>query len=824
MLALQPVVGPHAQFLLEGFIMKYTVKGLYTLFRLQILLLLIISAAGLVAAQAPLTDDASIICWSDDDDHDDHDDYSAKDPMTESSWSGCGSSEKLKISSESRVYLKYRLTPVLPVGTAGPTIEKATVKLFINNVTTAGALDVFFAGGNWNEKTLKSGNAPPTGALVQANVPIQADKKGQFLVLDVTAAVQQWLGSDGEGTGGLPNYGLILVARNGLNAHFDSKENENTSHEAKLNIQRAGGSGGQGPPGPEGPQGPTGPQGTQGPQGSQGPAGTQGPQGTPGPTGANGAPGPQGPQGPAGQQGTTGNTGATGPTGTQGPQGPAGPQGPVGPQGERGLNWKDAWSAATNYVPDDAVSFQGSSWRAKQANVNVQPVEGADWTIIALKGDDTSSGTVTDVTASAPLSVTNGTTTPNISLGTVPTTNGGTGLNAAGAPGNFLRSNGATWASGPLAATDIPAGSAHYIRNQTTTQLSTNFSISGDGSAQGTLRGNIVNATTQFNIGGTRMLAGNASNLFVGPGAGAANPSGINNSFAGRIAGEATTTGDSNSFFGSFAGRQNTTGSSNAYFGFFAGNSNVGGSDNAAFGESAGAIATGSRNSFFGSGAGGNTQSSGNNNTFIGLNTDVVITSSVASSFNTLLGASAKVNQIGGLTSINFGTAIGAGAVVSTSNRVQLGRDGFDSVAIGFFANATATQVCRSGQVLALCSSSRRYKENVALFDRGLDLVKLFRPVTFDWIERGEHDLGLIAEEVAEIEPLLVTYNRSNEIEGVKYDQIAMVLINAVKEQQEQIQHQQKQIETLRKQNIGLNARLRTIEKRLRKKIVRRRG
>ncbi|MCC6328708.1 MAG: DNRLRE domain-containing protein [Acidobacteria bacterium] len=786
--------------------MKYTVKGLYTLFRLQIILLLIISAAVLAAAQAPLTDDASIICWSDDDDHDDHDDHSAKESMSEWSWGGCGSSEKLKISSESRVYLKYRLTPVLPVGTAGSTVEKATVKLFINSVTTAGALDVFFAAGNWNEKTLKSSNAPPTGALVQANVPIQADKKGQFLVLDVTAAVQQWLGSDGEGTGGLPNYGLILVARNGLKAHFDSKENENTSHEAKLNIQRAGGSGGQGPPGPEGPQGPTGPRGP------------QGPQGTAGQTGANGA---QGPQGPAGPQGTTGATGATGPTGSQGPQGPAGP---IGPQGERGLNWKDAWNAATNYVTDDAVSFQGSSWRAKQANVNVQPVEGADWTIIALKGDDTSSGTVTDVTASAPLSVTNGTTTPNISLGTVPAANGGTGLNSPGAAGNFLRSNGATWATGPLAAADVPAGSAHYIRNQTTTQPSTNFNISGDGSAQGTLRGNIVTATTQFNIGGTRMLAGNASNLFVGPSAGAANPSGINNSFVGRIAGQNTTTGSSNSFFGSFTGSQNTTGSDNAFFGFFAGNSNVSGSDNAAFGNSAGAGSTGSRNSFFGSGAGGNILWSGNNNTFIGLNTGVVISASVASSFNTLLGASAKVNQIGGLTSINFGTAIGAGAVVSTSNRVQLGRDGFDSVAIGFFANATATQVCRSGQVLALCSSSRRYKENIAVFDRGLDLVNLFRPVTFDWIERGEHDLGLIAEEVAEIEPLLVTYNRKNEIEGVKYDQIAMVLINAIKEQQEQIQHQQKQIEALRKQNIGLSSRLRMIEKRSRKKVVRRRG
>ena len=111
-------------------------------------------------------------------------------------------------------------------------------------------------------------------------------------------------------------------------------------------------------------------------------------------------------------------------------------------------------------------------------------------------------------------------------------------------------------------------------------------------------------------------------------------------------------------------------------------------------------------------------------------------------------------------------------------------------------------------------------------FDAGLDMVKLFRPVTFDWKGREEHDLGLIAEEVAEIEPLLVTHNRNGEIEGVKYDQIAMVLINAVKEQQAQIQQQQNQIETLRKQNTALNARLRAIEKSSRKKVAlsRRRG
>jgi hypothetical protein len=48
-------------------------------------------------------------------------------------------------------------------------------------------------------------------------------------------------------------------------------------------------------------------------------------------------------------------------------------------------------------------------------------------------------------------------------------------------------------------------------------------------------------------------------------------------------------------------------------------------------------------------------------------------------------------------------------------------------------------------------------------------------------------DVGFGAEDIAAVEPLLVTYNEKGEIEGVKYDRIVTVLVNAVKEQQAQI-------------------------------------
>ena len=81
-------------------------------------------------------------------------------------------------------------------------------------------------------------------------------------------------------------------------------------------------------------------------------------------------------------------------------------------------------------------------------------------------------------------------------------------------------------------------------------------------------------------------------------------------------------------------------------------------------------------------------------------------------------------------------------------------------------------QVPLNPKVLSKCSSSRRYKENIQDFKPGINLIKNLRPVTFDWISTKQKDIGFVAEEVAEAEPLLATYNFDGQIEGVKYAQI----------------------------------------------------
>jgi hypothetical protein len=161
------------------------------------------------------------------------------------------------------------------------------------------------------------------------------------------------------------------------------------------------------------------------------------------------------------------------------------------------------------------------------------------------------------------------------------------------------------------------AGSPAYIQN-TNSQQTANFNINGNGTAGGTMSANIVNAATQINLNGTRVLhAPGTGNLFAGASAGAANTTGQRNSFFGALAGLANTGGNDNAFFGNNAGQLNT-GTDNSFFGSGSGAGNVSGIFNSFFGKDAGGglNQNGSQNSFFGHKAGA--KNSASDNAFFG--------------------------------------------------------------------------------------------------------------------------------------------------------------------------------------------------------------
>jgi hypothetical protein len=237
--------------------------------------------------------------------------------------------------------------------------------------------------------------------------------------------------------------------------------------------------------------------------------------------------------------------------------------------------------------------------------------------------------------------------------------------------------------SGAIPVASVPAGSASYIQNSTSQQAASNFNISGNGTASGTLSGNLVNAFTQYNIGGSRVFAadvtgGGANNTFVGGFAGTNNNTGVHNSFFGFGAGfnnnaggdnsffgaqaGGSNNGFSNSFFGSFAGVANTTGSENAFFGRAAGQANTTGNNNAFFGRSAGTTnSTGTSNAFFGRSA-GQSNITGSNNAFFG---DLAGNTNNAS-FNSFFGSNAGFSNTSGAS--NSFVGFQAGSLNSTGS------------------------------------------------------------------------------------------------------------------------------------------------------------
>jgi hypothetical protein len=115
------------------------------------------------------------------------------------------------------------------------------------------------------------------------------------------------------------------------------------------------------------------------------------------------------------------------------------------------------------------------------------------------------------------------------------------------------------------------------------------------------------------------------------------------------------------------------------------------------------------------------------------------------------------------------------------------------------YTTGGSVQVCRNNTRLAVCSSSLRYKTAVEPFAGGLDLVRRLRPISFTWKSDGTRDLGFGAEDVATVEPLLVTRNELGQVEGVKYDRLNVVLVNAIKEQQARIERLEAQLKQVRR-------------------------
>ena len=84
--------------------------------------------------------------------------------------------------------------------------------------------------------------------------------------------------------------------------------------------------------------------------------------------------------------------------------------------------------------------------------------------------------------------------------------------------------------------------------------------------------------------------------------------------------------------------------------------------------------------------------------------------------------------------------------------------------------------------LLGHLTSSRRHKEDIKAMEDASETLYRLKPVTYRYkkeIDRNQAlDYGLIAEEVAEVDPNLAIRNAKGEIETVRYNAINLMLLN----------------------------------------------
>jgi len=256
----------------------------------------------------------------------------------------------------------------------------------------------------------------------------------------------------------------------------------------------------------------------------------------------------------------------------------------------------------------------------------------------------------------------------------------------------------------------------------------------------------------------------------------------------GNNAGYGNTTGTKNVFMGDYAGSLTRTGSYNAIYGADAGK----GVYNNSF----------SNNSFFGYQSGYAT-TTGGSNTFVGYKSGAGITTAAN---NVFIGYQAH----DAATNYSNSIVIGYNVDASANNQVILGNSSTTSFYCRGIANPTTSSPANvyvdptTFQVLR-STSSKRYKTNIVDLDVNTNLIYKLRPVSFNSIADGSKHFGLIAEEVAELIPLLAEWAKEKDVipgsqseelipESVKYPILSVLLLKEVQKHEQIIQEQNQTI------------------------------
>jgi hypothetical protein len=311
--------------------------------------------------------------------------------------------------------------------------------------------------------------------------------------------------------------------------------------------------------------------------------------------------------------------------------------------------------------------------------------------------------------------------------------------------------------------------------------------------------------------------------------------SGSSNSLFGYQAGfgiaVSTNTYNNNSYFGTQSGFSTTTGSDNSYFGYQSGYSNNSGSGNVFIGHQAGYSETGSDKLYI-----------DNSNTtqpliygdfdgdWVKINGDfsvlsnsdlnsVIIDQSLRvdgtsdlnggldvignTTMNGTLSITGNANLDGSSSWVNHNSGTSYGLYIKNKSATSPWH--FYEYSTGnlqLYYDTTLRGTFNSTTGVYTSSSDKRFKKNIEDFTNIIDKVMLLHPKRYNFISQKNNDqkyIGLIAQDVKELFPEFVQYNEEDDKYTMDYAGLSVVAIQAIKEQQEDIDQLKAEIEEIKK-------------------------
>jgi hypothetical protein len=187
-------------------------------------------------------------------------------------------------------------------------------------------------------------------------------------------------------------------------------------------------------------------------------------------------------------------------------------------------------------------------------------------------------------------------------------------------------------------------------------------------------------------------------------------------------------------------------------------------------------------------------------------------------SYNTAIGVDALASNTNGVDNIALGYF--AGFNLTGNKNIDIGNQGAvgdsDTIRIGIQGTQTATYIAgiygetaaggievyvdSSGR-LGTKSSSSRFKEAIKPMDKASEAILALKPVTFHYKEeldpRGIPQFGLLAEQVEEVNPDLVTRDQKGQVYSVRYEAVNAMLLNEFLKEHQRVQDLQERLDAM---------------------------